>query len=55
MTFRINSVSRRRGAWQFSVKGVDGKGVYGILRTNDAGHGLILSSAPEPISAHSPS
>lgn len=46
MTFRIDSIAHRT-AWTASVKGVNGKGVYGRLRTNNAGFGLILESAPE--------
>lgn len=46
MTFRINSIAHRT-AWTASIKGVDGKGVYGNLRTNKAGFGLTLTSAPE--------
>jgi len=46
MTFRIDSIARRT-AWTASIKGVDGKGVYGRLRTNNAGFGLTLMSAPE--------
>jgi hypothetical protein len=47
MTFRIDSLEKRKTYWSVSIKGVDGAGVYGRLRTSNSGRGLTLSNAPE--------
>jgi hypothetical protein len=47
MTFRIDTLEKRSTYWSASIKGVDGAGVYGRLRTSNSGRGLTLLSAAE--------
>jgi len=43
MTFRINSVGRlKNGKWRCSIKGVEGRGIYGWVLTDPSGRGLEL-------------
>ncbi len=44
MTFRIDYVRCRKGVWSFSIKGIEGAGVYGTLQTNFEGRGLYLEN-----------
>ena len=47
MTFRIDSLEKRKTYWSASIKGVEGAGVYGRLKVGNSGRGLTLLSAPE--------
>ena len=48
MTFRIDYIRRRHeDEWEFDIKGIEGRGVYGIVLTDGKGRGLYLKG-PEP-------
>lgn len=42
MTFRIDYSRRHEGEWEFRIKGIEGKGVYGAVLTDGNGRGLYL-------------
>lgn len=47
MTFRVDDIKQTPWGWYFCFKGVDGKGIYGRLITNQDGAGLNLVDMTE--------